>query len=141
MVYEFVQSGKMVDFAIRLTMANGKMLRKSFRRQSQVEEYGSRMMSKLYFYEYGEEENIEMILPPPTLLTINNMNNILQNVQQNVESILQMEISDTDDQELRRIMMKKLMRYHLSTYLDVSVIDRIKQESINEFKAKQKPEQ
>lgn len=139
--YEFVQSGKQVDYAIRLTMANGKMLRKSFRRQSQVEEFGSRLITKLYTYEFGEEENVDLILPPPTLLSINNMNNILQNIDQTVESILQMEISDNDDPELRRIMKKKLMRYHLSTYLDVSVVDRIRVEAENEFKAQQKPQE
>jgi hypothetical protein len=139
MPYEFVQSLHNADYAIRLTMSNGKVIRKAFRRQALFEIIGARIGSKLYYYEFGEQEEISMELPPPTFLSIANMQNLIQNVDATVENILNMECDETDPPQLRRIFKKKLMRAHLSTYLNTNMIDRLKEEAANEFALEKPP--
>lgn len=138
MPYEFVQSLHNADYAIRLTMSNGKVIRKAFRRQGQFEMIGNRILGKLYYYEYDVQENIKIELPPPTFLTISNINNLIQNIDTTVQAIVATEINDDDPPELKRIFTKKLMRAHLSTYLNTDMIDRLMAEAKNEV-ARDKP--
>ena len=134
MPYEFVIQGRQsADFAMRLTMSNGKVLRKAYKKQSIIQLFGARIGTKLYNYEYDDNINLELQLPPPTFLNITNTNQLIQNVNETVQAITQMELGQDSDQLLIEVFQRKLMRHYLSTYIDSSNIDRIKKEAEMEY--------
>ena len=134
MPYEFVIQGRQAaDFAMRLTMSNGKVLRKAYKRQAIIQIFGARIGTKLYNYEYDENISLELQLPPPTFLNITNTNQLIQNVSETVQAIIQMEFGQDADQLLVETFQRKLMRHYLSTYIDSSNIDRIKKEAEMEY--------
>ena len=133
MPYEFVVQGRATDFATRLTMSNGKVLRKAFKRQAIIQLFGGRIGTKLYNFEYSENMNLELQLPPPTFLNLLNTNQLIQNVNENVQVLTQMELGQDSDQLLVEVFQRKLMRHYLSTYIDSSNIDRIKKEAEMEY--------
>lgn len=134
--YEFIQSRHQVDYAVRLTTTNGKFLRKVFKRQAIVERIFSEIITKIYNTEYGENDTLDMILPPPAYLNIVNTNHMLQNVNDLVSQILEMEMADEEDERIRATYSKKLKHHYLSTYLDMKSINTIKDQSILEVKQK-----
>lgn len=138
--YEYIQSNKMVDYAVRLTMSNGKFLRKVFKRQAKCELYFSMIMSKIYNTEFDENDELDVMLPPPSYLNISNTNQMLQNVNDYVQQILEMEMADEEDEKLKALFAKKLKRRYLSTYLDTKSIDTVKEQSIIESKQNNKDE-
>ena len=134
MPYEFVVQGRQAaDFAMRLTMSNGKVLRKAYKKQSIIQLFGARIGTKLYNYEYDDNINLELQLPPPTFLNITNTNQLIQNVNETVQAISQMELGQDSDPLLTEVFQRKLMRHYLSTYIDSSNIDRIKKEAEMEY--------
>ena len=125
MPYEFVVQGRATDFATSLTMSNGKVLRKAFKRQAIIQLFGGRIGTKLYNFEYSENMNLELQLPPPTFLNLLNTNQLIQNVNENVQVLTQMELGQDSDQLLVEVFQRKLMRHYLSTYIDSSNIDEL----------------
>ncbi len=138
--YEYIQSNKMVDYAVRLTMSNGKFLRKVFKRQARCELYYSAILTKIYNTEFDENDELDVMLPPPSYLNIANTNQMLQNVNDYVGHIIEMEMSEEQDETIRALFAKKLKRHYLSTYLDTKSIDTIKDQTIIEAKQEQKKE-
>ena len=138
--YEFIQSSKMVDFATRLTMSNGKFLRSIFKRQAITEIFYSTIVSKVYNYEYEENDNLEVMLPPPAFLNISNANQMIQSVNDFVGYILEMEMEEETDENIKAIYSKKLKLHYLSTYLDMKAIKKYKDQSLIEGQQKKDPE-
>ena len=139
--YEFIQSRHMVEFATRLTTANGKFLRKVFKRQAIVERIFSEIITKIYNTEYGENDTLDMILPPPAYLNILNTNQMLQNVNDLTMHILEMEMADEEDERIKATYSKKLKHHYLSTYLDMKSINNIKDQAILEVRQKYKKDE
>ena len=137
--YEFIQARQTVDYAVRLTMSNGKFLRKVFKRQAIVQKFFSRIMSKIYNSEYMASEDLLVTLPPPAFLNISNTNQMMQNTTEYVESIVEMEAANEDD-EVKAAFRQKLKRYYLSTYLDLKMISEIKEKAVLEVETKIKQE-
>lgn len=135
--YEYIQSRQTVDYAVRLTMSNGKFLRKVFKRQARCEQYFGRIITKLYNSEYGENDTLEVELPPPAFLNLLNTNTMIQNINESVQSILEMEMADEQDEMVRNIFTKKLKRHYLGGYLDLKNIETIKEQSYMEAKIDQ----
>ena len=131
--YEYVQSRKQVDFAIRLTMSSGKFLRQTFKRQAIWERHLSRLMTILYNNEYTSENEtpvkIEVKLPPPGFLQLINNNQLFESVNQQTEAILNMEYDDNTPTGLRKLVDSKLKRHYLKGYLDYEAIEKIKEEA------------
>lgn len=139
--YEFIQSRHQVDYAIRLTTTNGKFLRKVFKRQAIVERIFGEIITKIYNTEYGENDTLDMILPPPAYLNIVNTNQMLQNVNELTMQILEMEMADEEDERIKATYAKKLKHHYLSTYLDMKSITTIKDQAILEVKHKTSKEE
>ena len=132
--YEYIQSRQTVDYAVRLTMSNGKFLRKVFKRQARCENYFGRIITKLYNSEYSENDTLEVELPPPAFLNLLNTNTMMQNINESVQSILEMEMADEQNETVRSIFTKKLKRHYLGGYLDLKNIETIKEQSYMEAK-------
>lgn len=132
--YEYIQSRQNVDYAVRLTMSSGKFLRKAFKRQARCEIFFSIIMTKLYNTEFGENDDIEVELPPPAFLNLLNTNSMIQNINETVMSVLEMEMADEQDEMVKAIFTKKLKRSYLSGYLDLKNIESLKEQAYMEAK-------
>jgi len=133
--YEYIQARQTVDYAVRLTMSNGKFLRKVFKRQAVVERFFSRILTMIYNSEFQTNEEIKVSLPPPAFLNITNTNQMIQNTNDYVENIVEMEAGG-EGEEVKALFRQKLKRYYLSTYLDLKTINELKQKAIMEKKVK-----
>lgn len=142
--YDYVQSRKQTDFAVRLTMSSSKFLRTTFKRQTRVEELLGQILTILYNNEFQSETYvyITVTLPPPGFLQLLNSTQLFDSVNTQVEAILAMTYDDDDDPKERKIMEKKLKRHYLKGYLDGETIDRLKKEAEIEYaQAKNKSEE
>lgn len=130
--YEYIQSRQTVDYAVRLTMSNGKFLRKSFKRQARCEILFGNMITKIYNSEYGENDTLEVELPPPAFLNLLNTNTMIQNINDTVSNIVEMEMTGEQDERVHNIFVRKLKRHYLGGYLDLRNIESLKEESYME---------
>lgn len=135
--YEYLMSRKSVDYAIRLTMANGKFLKDCYKLQGKYERFLTRIHTKIYNYEYNNDDILETKLPPPAYLTILNANQMIANTKELIENMADMinlDKENTDDITLNRF---KLMQYenYLGGYIN---FDKIK-EDFNTAKVLESP--
>lgn len=137
--YEYIQARQTVDYAVRLTMSNGKFLRKAFRRQMIAKKFYSMIITRIYNTEYKENDTLEVILPPPAFLNIMNTNQMLQNTNDYVQYIVDSEAADEDD-NFKMEFTKRLKRFNLSTYIDYNAVDKIKEQTGMYIQANKKPD-
>lgn len=130
--YEYIQSRQTVDYAVRLTMSNGKFLRKTFKRQARCEILFGSIITKIYNSEYGENDTLEVELPPPAFLNLLNTNTMIQNINDTVTHIVEMEMTGEQDESVQNIFIRKLKRHYLGGYLDLRNIESLKEESYME---------
>lgn len=125
--FEMVNSTFQQDFAIRFTMSNTRFLKSIYTEQRFSEKFLSKIYTKLYNYEFMENySNIEIILPPPTYLTMTNNQQLIDNITQMADKIIELEMTNYTDEE--KAEFKKLyVRSHLSSYIDFNMIDRLKE--------------
>lgn len=122
---EFVQTVNQVDYATRFTMSNSKFLRKIYKRQRICQDAFSIIFTKVYNYEYGEnEKEIRIMLPAPAFLSMTNSQQLIQNTTSYISAITDVELADEDD-EVKSIFTKKMMKIHLGSYLDYDQIDEL----------------
>jgi hypothetical protein len=134
--YEYIQSRKNVDYAIRLTMANMKFLKKAYlRQQILMEQLAKPVFSKLYNGEYvsdsDTDEEIEVRLPTPSFLNTINTNTNVENIKNMVDSVVDSETVniEPDAEQLGPLMKRDLYRSYLQSFIDYKLVDRIKQEA------------
>lgn len=124
MPFEFLNSVMQQDFATRFTMSNTRFLRTIFTRQTKTEMFASKMYTKIYNYEYDEHfQEIEIILPPPTYLVLNNNAQLIDNVEQMADKI-SMTYLDRESDEVKSEFKKIYVRNSLSTYIDFDKVER-----------------
>ena len=82
--FEVIQSRQQVDYATHLTMTNTKFLQKIYNRQGKTQKIFSKILTKIYNYEYNMDNNrsdeIIVVLPPPIYLNATNTAQILSSV-------------------------------------------------------------
>lgn len=136
--YELVVARLNLDFATQLTMSNSKFLRFVFKRQSKFEEHLSRIMTAVYNSEVNSDSPIDVacVLPSPLMLNINNLNQIMDLVNNQAQTLAQIEYSDNNDQDIeakRAIFIRNYIHAKLGGYLKQNEIDNIKNISDLEF--------
>ena len=119
-------------------MSNSKFLRFVFKRQAKFEENLSRIMTTIYNAEIESENPIEVIciLPSPLMLNINNLNQIMDLVNQQAQTMAQIEYSDNNDPDIenkRAIFVRNYIHFKLGGYLKQNEIENIKNISDLEF--------
>ena len=121
--YEFVQTVNQVDYATRFTMSNSKFLRKVYKEQRICQEAFSYVFTKIYNYEFGENErSIKIMLPAPAFLNMTNSEQLIANTTNYMNAITEVELANEDDNvknEFKRIMM----RQNLGNYIDYDKVD------------------
>lgn len=127
MPLEIVNSAYNMDFAIRYTMTNNRMLRDALKRQGEVSKYFSKIFTKIYNCEYEENLDIEVKLPLPAFLMITQGSQLIQSATQYIDGIAEVEMAGKDDND--RAMFKQIMlRRSLPGYIDMEMIDAVKKE-------------
>jgi hypothetical protein len=132
---DLIQARQSIDYAVQLTMTNSKFLRKVYNRQAKVQKFFSQIVTKIYNAEYEADDELRVQLPPPMFLNITNTNQIMDNVNQFVQSIVDGEMPNEQD-DLKLTFGKNLRRYYLGTYLDYDTIEDIKKRSEHELAAR-----
>lgn len=122
--YEYIQSRKSVDFAVRLTMSSGKFLRKVYKRQSQVEIFFSKILNKIYQAEYECDDKIDFKLPAPSFLNILNNNQMFENINQYAEVATEIVLPNDEDTQLVDKVKSKIKKHQLASYVDFKMIDK-----------------
>ena len=120
-------------------MSSIKFLRKIYKRQSQYEIFLSMMVTKLYNCEYNENIDIDVILPPPVFLNLTNSTQVIENARAYVESIVNIDLGENPDPEVKRLYTKKLMDEAVGTYINIDQNKNFLNEALME--SKKNPEQ
>lgn len=147
MPIEFIQQRLgSLDFAVQATTVNAKVLRSTYKRQSLYEPFMSRIQTKLYNTEYGENITITCSLPAPLFLHMTNINQMIDNTKTYVQSIADYEYdADTNTDEnadaKKAIFIKNFMRKRLTSYLKIDEITEMKALAELEFKKNKKKEE
>ena len=129
MPIEFVNSTMQVDYAMRFTMTNARFMKTVSTRQRKVEKFFSKIYTKVYNFEFQENiKQIEIVLPPPTFLTMNNNSQIIDNVTQTADKIVDTELA-AEEEEVKTEWKKLYVRKTLSTYIDFNLIDKLLDEA------------
>lgn len=135
---ELVTARLSVDFATQLTMSNTKFMRFIFKRQSKLEAHIGNIVTDIYNTEYETENSVTVkcVLPAPMMLNINNLNQIIELITQQAQTIAQIEYpnnEETDVEIKKGIFMKNYVHYKLGTYLKQNELSLIKAKSDLEY--------
>ena len=122
---EIVNSSTGMDFAVRYTMTNAKLLREVLKRQLKVEDFASEVFTKIYRFEYEENIDIEVTLPPPAFLSMTQSTQLINSASQYADIIVDVEMAGEPD-EARQMFKKRLIRKMIPSYLSDEEIQEIK---------------
>ena len=122
---EIVNSSTSMDFAVRYTMTNAKLLRNVLKRQAKMEAFLSDIFTKIYKFEYNEDVELTVNLPIPAFLSMTQGSQLLQSATQYAESITDIEMNGADD-EAKNAFKKLVIRKLIPSYLSDKDIEEIK---------------
>ena len=122
---EIIQNRQSPDYAMQLTMSNSKFLRFAYKRQSDFQEQISRLYNKIYNIEYGMNDRIKVILPPPLFINVTNTNQLIVNTNEYCENIANIILADEKDESVKAKFAKELKIYHLGSYINMDVVKDI----------------
>ena len=122
---EIVNSSTAMDFAVRYTMTNAKLLREVLKRQLKMEDFLSEVFTKIYRFEYEENIELEVMLPPPAFLSMTQSTQLINSASQYADTIVDIEIARETD-EARQMFNKRIIRKMIPSYLTDEEIKEIK---------------
>lgn len=130
---ELIQARQSIDYAVQLTMTNSKFLRKVYARQGQYQKFISRIFTKIYNAEYGTNMKIKIQLPPPMFLNITNVDQLSNNIVNLSQTIADIEIPDGDPNDqnaqwTKSVLVSRVKKNLLKSFIDFNVMDKIKDE-------------
>ena len=140
MPYEFVNATAQQDFATRFTMSNTRFMKTIFTRQRKTERFFSEIYTKIYNFEFGEKNSsIDIILPPPTYMTFTNNSQLIDNVIQMADKIVETEMAEMDE-DVKTEFKKLYIRETLGTYIDYSLVERLRELAIINVEVSKDPQ-
>lgn len=122
---EIIQARESIDYAIQLTMSSSKVLRFCYKRQELFEDRLCELINPIYNYEYEDNITISVKLPPPAFINITNTNQLVDNTRNFVQSIVEIEMPNTEDEKLKNIYTNELFKHYIGTQLDVASHENI----------------
>ena len=122
---EIVNSSTGMDFAVRYTMTNAKLLRDVLKRQFKMEDFLSDIFTKIYRFEYDENTQLEVTLPPPAFLSMTQSTQLINSASQYADMITDIEMANQPD-EARQMFKKRIIRKMIPSYLTDEEIKEIK---------------
>ena len=124
---EIVDSATGMDFAVRYTMTNAKLLRSVLKIQAKVEAFASKLISKIYKFEYGDNVELIVTLPRPAFLSMTQGTQLLNSAVQYADAISEVEMAGESD-EAKATFKKIIVRKIVPSYLTDEEIIRVKEE-------------
>lgn len=122
---ELIQARQSIDYAVQLTMTNSKFLRQVYKRQAKYEKFLSRILTKIYNFEYNTNVKLEVKLPPPMFLNITNTNQIMMNTNDFAQSIADTYLATEQDETVRNTFIKNLKLFYLGSYIERDEVEKI----------------
>ena len=122
---EIVNSSTGMDFAVRYTMTNAKLLREVLKRQLKMEDFLSEVFTKIYRFEYEENIELEVMLPPPAFLSMTQSTQLINSASQYADTIVDIEMAGETDED-RQMFKKRIIRKMIPSYLTDEEIKEIK---------------
>ena len=122
---EIVNSSTGMDFAVRYTMTNAKLLRDVLKRQLKMELCCNDVFTKLYRFEYNDNQTIDVTLPIPAFLGMTQGSQLLNTANQYADAITEVEMAGKSD-EAKAIFKRRVIRRYISSYLTDEDIQNIK---------------
>lgn len=135
---EIIQTRQSVDYAMQLSMSSSKFLRTVYKRQERFQEIMSPLITSIYNYEYNENVDLEVTLPPPVFLDMANTNQLINNTKEFVDSIIDVEMQEEQDAALKSRYRDNLFMHYIGTHIDISTHKHILERTKTEIKAEQK---
>ena len=136
---EIVQARQSMDYAIQATMSNSRFLKKVYNRQTIANRFLSAIMTKLYRGEFNNPTAvINVNLPTPMFLNLTNTNQIIQNANDVAQAAAEA-FSDELDENAKPMFFNNLKAKMLESYLDMEMIQRVKEATKVEYAAMQPP--
>lgn len=134
---DMLQTRQSVDYAAQVSMTNSKVLRDVYKRQSLFEPIMSRIASKIYNYEYDENEVLDVRLPSPAFLLLQNTNQLMDNANQYAQNIVDTEmVGDQYTDEHRAKYKNKILRSLIPAYMNINMIESAKHQTMIEVDSK-----
>lgn len=128
--------GRNIEFARQITMANVAFARHIVKRQNSLQPMLSQMITLIYNYHFMKNEELSMILPPPSYLTINNTLEMLNLANQTKDGIVAATVpQDELNEPWVQIYSNNILKYNLASYVNWSDMERIKEISRVQAKA------
>lgn len=123
---EMINTRLQEQTATHITMTNSRFLIKIHDRQVRYQDYLSEIFSKIYQIEYGVEDELEVILPPPAMLNFTNTTQLVQAATDLIQNIVTMKLgSDMQNEALKAELTSGLMNYYFKTFLPMEEIDKL----------------
>ena len=122
---EIVNSSTGMDFAVRYTMTNAKLLRDVLKRQFKMEDFLSEVFTKIYRFEFNENIELEVTLPPPAFLSMTQNTQLINSASQYADVIVDIEMAGESD-EARQMFKRRVIRKMIPSYLTDEEIQEIK---------------
>lgn len=135
---EIIQTRQSVDYAMQLSMSSSKFLRTVYKRQERVQEILSPFITAIYNYEYGDNTELEVKLPPPVFLDMANTNQLMSNTRDFVDTVLDVEMQDEENNALKALYRKNLFFHYIGTHIDISAHKNILDQTKVQLKADEK---
>lgn len=117
---EIIQARQSVDYAMQLTMSSSKVLRWCYKRQEIFEAQLRDLITPMYNYEYNESIDINVTLPPPSFINVTNTNQLVDNTKTFVQSLVEVELANEEDDQLKNAYTTALFNHYLGTHIDTS---------------------
>lgn len=125
---DVIQNRLTADYATRLVMTNNKFQKNVTKRQGKFQNLLSSFITKIYNYHFSENEDLKVMLPPASYLSIQNTLSLLQNFGDYTANIMDVYIEPDWDDKKKATFRRKFIRAHLSTHIDSDLIERIIEE-------------
>ena len=114
--------------ATNIVQNNERLLTMIYQRQDLYSAILGRCFTKIYQAEYGLDDIVEVELPTPSQLRLNNMSSLLSVGNDIIQNIVTM-LANNDDEFSKNIFIGKLMRYYFGAFLDLDDIVEIYNQS------------
>ena len=115
---DIIQSRKSLDYASQISMSSSKFLRTVYKRQEKFQKDLSPFISAIYNYEYDDNVSLDVALPPPIFLDMVNTNQLITNTKEYVESWIDIEMQNEENENLKTTYRKNLFKHYIGTHID-----------------------
>ena len=119
---ELINATKSLDYAIHYSMSNSKFVSIVLKRQEVDQKMQSKVCTKIYNCEYDESIIINVMLPPPKILALTNMTQLISSTREYVTNLAETFCTELNEDE-KAEWINITMRQQLSAYVNISNIE------------------